>query len=35
MAVDVLVNNAGIERTGSVEELPLAEFRAHAWSEFD
>ncbi|MEP7176969.1 MAG: SDR family oxidoreductase [Gemmatimonadales bacterium] len=26
--VDVLVNNAGIERTGSVEELPLAEFRA-------
>jgi NAD(P)-dependent dehydrogenase (short-subunit alcohol dehydrogenase family) len=25
---DVLVNNAGIERTGSVEELPLAEFRA-------
>jgi NAD(P)-dependent dehydrogenase (short-subunit alcohol dehydrogenase family) len=27
-AIDVLVNNAGIERTGSVEELPLAEFRA-------
>jgi len=26
--VDVLVNNAGIERTGSVEELALAEFRA-------
>jgi NAD(P)-dependent dehydrogenase (short-subunit alcohol dehydrogenase family) len=26
--VDVLVNNAGIERAGSVEELPLAEFRA-------
>ena len=26
--VDVLVNNAGIERTGSVEELSLAEFRA-------
>ena len=26
--LDVLVNNAGIERTGSVEELPLAEFRA-------
>lgn len=26
--VDVLVNNAGIERRGSVEELPLAEFRA-------
>ena len=26
--VDVLVNNAGIERTCSVEELPLAEFRA-------
>jgi NAD(P)-dependent dehydrogenase (short-subunit alcohol dehydrogenase family) len=26
--IDVLVNNAGIERTGSVEELPLAEFRA-------
>jgi NAD(P)-dependent dehydrogenase (short-subunit alcohol dehydrogenase family) len=26
--VDVLVNNAGIERNGSVEELPLAEFRA-------
>jgi len=26
--VDVLVNNAGIERSGSVEELPLAEFRA-------
>ncbi len=26
--VDVLVNNAGVERTGTVEELPLAEFRA-------
>ncbi len=26
--IDVLVNNAGIERRGSVEELPLAEFRA-------
>ena len=26
--LDVLVNNAGIERTGSVEELPLSEFRA-------
>jgi len=26
--IDVLVNNAGIERTGSVEELSLAEFRA-------
>ncbi len=26
--IDVLVNNAGIERNGSVEELPLAEFRA-------
>jgi len=26
--VDVLVNNAGIERTGTIEELPLAEFRA-------
>jgi NAD(P)-dependent dehydrogenase (short-subunit alcohol dehydrogenase family) len=27
-ALDVLVNNAGVERTGSVEELPLSEFRA-------
>ncbi|MGI8842966.1 MAG: SDR family oxidoreductase [Gemmatimonadaceae bacterium] len=27
-AIDVLVNNAGIERMGSVEELPLSEFRA-------
>ncbi len=27
-AIDVLVNNAGIERSGSVEELPLTEFRA-------
>jgi NAD(P)-dependent dehydrogenase (short-subunit alcohol dehydrogenase family) len=27
-ALEVLVNNAGTERTGSVEELPLAEFRA-------
>jgi NAD(P)-dependent dehydrogenase (short-subunit alcohol dehydrogenase family) len=27
-AIDVLVNNAGIERSGSVEELPLADFRA-------
>jgi NAD(P)-dependent dehydrogenase (short-subunit alcohol dehydrogenase family) len=27
-AIDVLVNNAGVERSGSVEELPLAEFRA-------
>lgn len=26
--IDVLVNNAGIERMGSVEELPLTEFRA-------
>src|SRR5215472_1468939 len=26
--VDVLVNNAGIERTGAIEEVPLAEFRA-------
>ena len=26
--IDALVNNAGIERRGSVEELPLAEFRA-------
>ena len=27
-AADVLVNNAGIERAGSIEELPLSEFRA-------
>ena len=26
--IDALVNNAGIERNGSVEELPLSEFRA-------
>jgi NAD(P)-dependent dehydrogenase (short-subunit alcohol dehydrogenase family) len=26
--IDVLVNNAGVERHGSVEELPLSEFRA-------
>ena len=26
--VDVLVNNAGIVRSGSIEEMPLAEFRA-------
>jgi len=26
--IDVLVNNAGIEGSGSVEELPLADFRA-------
>lgn len=26
--IDVLVNNAGIDRSGSVEELPLSEFRA-------
>jgi len=26
--IDVLVNNAGIERAGSVEELPLSEWRA-------
>jgi NAD(P)-dependent dehydrogenase (short-subunit alcohol dehydrogenase family) len=26
--IDVLVNNAGVERAGSVEELPIAEFRA-------
>ncbi len=25
--IDVLVNNAGVERIGSVEEVPLAEFR--------
>src|SRR5579862_4113452 len=27
-AVDVLVNNAGVEAVGSVEEIPLATFRA-------
>jgi NAD(P)-dependent dehydrogenase (short-subunit alcohol dehydrogenase family) len=27
-AIDALVNNAGIERHGSVEELPMSEFRA-------
>ena len=27
-SIDVLVNNAGIERTSSIEELPFAEFRA-------
>jgi NAD(P)-dependent dehydrogenase (short-subunit alcohol dehydrogenase family) len=26
--IDVLVNNAGVERNGSVEELPLADFLA-------
>ena len=26
--IDVLVNNAGVEKTGSVEELPLADFRS-------
>jgi NAD(P)-dependent dehydrogenase (short-subunit alcohol dehydrogenase family) len=26
--VDVLINNAGVERNGSIEELPLADFRA-------
>ena len=26
--IDVLVNNAGVERSGSVEELPFADFRA-------
>lgn len=26
--IDVLVNNAGVERVGAVEELPLADFRA-------
>ncbi len=26
--VDVLVNNAGVDRVGAVEEVPLAEFRA-------
>lgn len=26
--IDALVNNAGIERNGSVEEVPMAEFRA-------
>ena len=26
--IDVLVNNAGVERAGSIEEIPLADFRA-------
>jgi NAD(P)-dependent dehydrogenase (short-subunit alcohol dehydrogenase family) len=26
--IDVLVNNAGVERSGSIEELPLTDFRA-------
>lgn len=26
--IDVLVNNAGVEKAGSIEELPLSEFRA-------
>lgn len=26
--IDVLVNNAGIERHGSIEELPMADFKA-------
>ena len=26
--IDVLVNNAGVERMGSVEEVPVAEFKA-------
>jgi NAD(P)-dependent dehydrogenase (short-subunit alcohol dehydrogenase family) len=26
--IDVLVNNAGVERNGSIEDLPLADFRA-------
>jgi NAD(P)-dependent dehydrogenase (short-subunit alcohol dehydrogenase family) len=26
--IEILVNNAGVERSGSVEELPLADFRA-------
>jgi NAD(P)-dependent dehydrogenase (short-subunit alcohol dehydrogenase family) len=26
--IDALVNNAGVERTGSIEELPMSEFRA-------
>jgi NAD(P)-dependent dehydrogenase (short-subunit alcohol dehydrogenase family) len=26
--IDVLINNAGIERNGSIEELPLSDFRA-------
>jgi len=33
-AIDVLVNNAGIERSGSVEELALAEFRAVMETKF-
>ena len=27
-SIDVLVNNAGVERAGSIEELPMADFRA-------
>ncbi|MGA9042100.1 MAG: SDR family oxidoreductase [Terriglobales bacterium] len=26
--IDVLINNAGVERSGSIEELPLSDFRA-------
>jgi NAD(P)-dependent dehydrogenase (short-subunit alcohol dehydrogenase family) len=26
--IDVLINNAGIERTGAIEDIPLADFRA-------
>ena len=26
--IDVLINNAGVERNGAIEEVPLADFRA-------
>jgi len=32
--VDVLVNNAGVDRVGAVEEVPLAEFRAAMETNF-
>ncbi|MDZ7615072.1 MAG: SDR family NAD(P)-dependent oxidoreductase [Flavobacteriaceae bacterium] len=33
-SIDVLVNNAGIEKHGSIEEIPMADFKAATENDY-